>query len=170
MVDWADRMEWDDNRWLELSGGYGTPYDPRGAILKLTQGDARAAWEELWQELHHQGDVGEVSYAAISKIVDVHEARGTSDWNIYALAATVEEARKNPANPALPGWLASDYEATWHKLQVMALAELAAATTNELIDSIIAVLAFGKNRTALGRMAMLAEDERMELLDGVGWG
>lgn len=163
-------MEWDDNRWLELSGGYGTPYDPRGAIRKLARGNVAEAWEELWKELYHQGDVGEVSYAAISKIVDEHEARGVSDWNTYALAATVEEARRNPNNPILPSWLASDYEAAWRKLQVMALTELSTATTDELIDSIIAVLAFGKNRAALGRMAMLAEDERTQLLDEAGWG
>lgn len=163
-------MEWDDNRWLELNGGYGTPYDPRGAIRKLTHDDADNAWEELWQELHHQGDIGEVSYAAISKIVDAHAARGVPEWNTYALAATIEEARKNPKNPALPSWLASDYEAAWCRLQVMALSELPKATTGELIDSIFAALAFGKNRAALGRMAMLSEDERTELLDGVGWG
>jgi hypothetical protein len=163
-------MEWDDNRWLELNGGYGTPYDPRGAIRKLANGDVAAAWEELWQELYHQGDVGEVSYAAISKLVDEHEARGARDWNTYAFAATVEVARQNPKNPTLPSWLASDYEAAWHKLQVMALAELPTANTDELIDSIIAVLAFGKKRATLGRMAMLAEDERMELLEGAGWG
>lgn len=163
-------MEWDDNRWLELSGGYGTPYDPRGAIRKLTHNDADTAWAELWQELHHQGDIGEVSYAAIPKIVDAHEARGVPDWNTYALAATIEEARKNPKNPALPDWLTPDYDAAWRRLQDMALAELSAATTTELIDSILASLAFGKNRAALGRMAMLSEDERIELLDGAGWG
>lgn len=160
-------MEGDDNRWLELSGGYGMPYDPRGAIRKLTHDEADTAWEELWQELHHQGDIGEVSYAAVPKIVDAHAARGVPDWNTYALAATIEEARKNPA---LPSWLVSDYEAAWHRLQEMALAELPTATTGELIDSIFAALAFGKNRAALGRMAMLSEDERTELLDGAGWG
>lgn len=163
-------MQWNDNRWLELNGGYGVPYDPREAIHKLLHGDAKAAWEELWQELHHQGDVGEVSYAVIPKLVEAHEARGISDWNTYAIAATIEEARQNPRNPALPGWLVSDYEEAWRKLQIIALSELPSATAVELIDSIIAVLAFAKERIALGRMAMLAEDERRELPDEAGWG
>jgi hypothetical protein len=163
-------MERDDIRWLELNGGYGTPYDPRAAIWQLVHGDRKAAWEELWQELHHQGDVGEASYAAIPMIVEAHEAQGISDWNGYALAATIEEARNNSKNPALPNWLASDYEAAWRKLQMMALAALPTATTEELIDSIFAVLAFGKGRRALGRMAMLTEDERKEILDDAGWG
>mgnify|MGYP000897751012 CR=1 FL=1 len=163
-------MEWDDNRWLELNGGYGTPYDPRGMIRQLVHGDKKAAWEELWQELHHQGDVGEASYAAIPMLVETQETQRASDWNFYALAATIEEARQNPHNPALPNWLASDYGAAWHTLQAMALTELPTATTDELIDSIIAVLAFGKGRAALGRMAMLAEEERKKLLDDAGWG
>lgn len=163
-------MDLDDVRWLELHGGYGMPYDPRKAIKKLADGDTKAAWDELWQELHHQGDIGEASYAAVPKLVDAHEVYCQADWNTYALAATIEEARQNPNNPTLPDWLASDYEAAWRKLQAIGLSELPTAATDELIDSIIAVLAFGKGRTTLGRMAMLADDERAEMLNETGYG
>ena len=54
-----------EEQWAGLCGGYRTPYDPRNAIGKLREGDAKAAWDELWQELHHQGDVGEASYATV---------------------------------------------------------------------------------------------------------
>ncbi len=160
----------DEEQWVDLCGGYRTPYDPRGAVAKLRDGDAKAAWDELWQELYHQGDVGEASYAAVPLLADAHEARAVSDWNTYAIAATIEEARQNPDNPSLPVWLADDYEAAWRKLQRLAAKELPAATDAELIDSIIAVLAFGKGRTSLGRMALLGDDERKELLDQSGWG
>lgn len=46
----------DDARWANLIGGYRVPYDPRPAIAKLDNGDRHAAWDELWNELHHQGD------------------------------------------------------------------------------------------------------------------
>ena len=50
----------DDIRWTKLSGGYRVPYDPRAALRKLASGtEVSEAWKELWQELHHQGDVGE---------------------------------------------------------------------------------------------------------------
>ena len=88
-------MQLDDERWAHLRGGYGEPYDPRDAMRRLSDSDV-SAWEELWQELHHQGDVGEASYAALPALVRVHEARGVADWNTYALAATIEEARQNP--------------------------------------------------------------------------
>ena len=50
----------DDIRWTKLAGGYRVPYDPRAALRKLASGtEVSEAWKELWQELHHQGDVGE---------------------------------------------------------------------------------------------------------------
>ncbi len=162
-------MHLDDERWTRLKGSYGQPYDPRGAIQRLSDNDA-SAWEELWQELHHQGDVGEVSYAAIPALVRVHAARGVADWNTYALAATIEEARQNPKNPPVPDWLRADYEAGWRDLETNGLRELPAASDNELIDSIIAALALTKGRLTLARVAMLTEDERQAMLDEAGWG
>lgn len=160
----------DEGRWAGLCGGYRTPYDPRNAIGKLRDGDAKIAWGELWQELHHQGDVGEASYAAVPLLAEMHEMRAVPDWNTYALVATIEEARHNPNNPSLPDWLVDDYHAAWKKLQRLAMEELPASSEAELTDSIIAVLAFGKGRISLGQMAMLADDERKEMLENSGWG
>jgi hypothetical protein len=163
-------MDQDDQRWSGLLGGYRAPYDPRPAIAKLAAGDETSAWAELWQELHHQGDVGEASYAAIPALVRIYAQRKEADWNTYAFAATVEEARHNVSNPAIPEWLRGDYDAAWHDLFALGLAELPGATSSELIDSIIAVLAFRKGRPTIGRMAMLTEDERQEMLEGSEWG
>src|SRR5215469_1203330 len=55
-----------DKPWTELIGGYRTAFDPRPALHKLESNvHAKEAWHELWEELHHQGDVGEASYAAV---------------------------------------------------------------------------------------------------------
>lgn len=162
-------MDLDDERWTRLNGGYGEPYDPRAAIRRLSE-NGSSAWDELWQELHHQGDVGEASYAAIPALVRVHRARGIADWNTYALAVTIEEARHNSNNPPVPDWLRADYEAAWRDLETNALREFSAASSDELSDSIIATLAVAKGRLTLARMAMLAEDERQAMLDEAGWG
>jgi hypothetical protein len=62
----------DDPRWNTLQGGYRMPFDPRPLIRKLQDNqDAQATWEELWDELHHQGDVGDASYTAVPLLVDV---------------------------------------------------------------------------------------------------
>ena len=117
-----------------------------------------------------RGDVSEASYAALPALVRVHDARAIPDWNTYALAATIEEARQNPKNRPVPDWPLKDYEAVWRDLEAMALRELPAASSNELTDSIIAALSLGKGRLTLARMAMLTEDERQDMLERAGWG
>ena len=50
----------DDALWKELTGGYKVPLDPRPLLAELEAGHGETAWPELWNELHHPGDVGTV--------------------------------------------------------------------------------------------------------------
>ena len=60
------RMILSDPKWEGLEGGYRIPYDPRPVLSKLASGiEVDHAWDELWNELHHQGDVGEASFAQL---------------------------------------------------------------------------------------------------------
>jgi hypothetical protein len=164
-------MDMDDPRWNGLLGGYRLPYDPRSALLSLERGqNVDAAWSELWQELHHQSDVGEASYAAVPHLVRIHAQRGIPDWNTYAMVATIEDIRHEPDNPAIPPWLRQSYDEALRQLVTLGLEEFKQAETQELIDSIYAVLAIGKGRLLLARFAMFTEDEREELLNGAGFG
>jgi len=45
-----------------------------------SQQDTAAAWEELWEELHHQSNVGVASYAAVPELVRIHRMGGATDW------------------------------------------------------------------------------------------
>jgi hypothetical protein len=162
-------MDLADEHWAVLQGGYRRPYDVRPALQRFAAGDM-AVWEEFWQELHHQGDVGEASYAAIIEIVRAYATHVRPDWNVFALAATVEEARHGAGNPALPAWLADDYESAWRQLEVRALADFPAVSNDESVSSILAVLALAKGKRTLARMALLTEDEREEMLGEAGWG
>jgi hypothetical protein len=161
----------DDPRWAELHGGYRIPYDPRNALRSLAEGrNVDAAWKELWNELHHQGDVGEASYAAVPELVRVHAERGIADGNTYALVAIIEDARQNPKNPELPSWLKDSYTDALNRLAVLGLHDFRAATDETLVVSIIAVLAMAKGQSLLGRLAIyFTDDERRELLAKAGW-
>src|SRR5882757_7375647 len=97
------------------------PYDASVALARMEAGES--VWEELWQELHHQGDIGVASYAAIPQIVRISEAQGNRDWNLYALAATIQIARHRK-NPPLPEWLEPGYKTAWDSLVKLALADL----------------------------------------------
>ena len=158
-------MNLEDNRWTEMKGGYRVPYDARIALRKLESGSEDSeAWDELWQKLHHQGDVGEASYAAVPHLVRIHRQRNTLDWNTYAIVATIELARDSKDNPKVPSWLEDEYEAAIAELAQMGLAELPNASDKETIRSILAVLAIWKSARTYARVVIeLTEGEIMEL-------
>ena len=164
-------MDFDDPRWAQLQGGYRVPYDPRKALLTLERNDrVKEAWRELWNGLHHQGDVGEASYAAVPHLVRIHSLRGIADDNTYALAAIIEEARHHPQNPPLPTELSDAYETAWRDLIKLGLRDLGEASDPTLVRSILAVLAMGKGQTTLGRLAIaFTEDEIREMIEAAGY-
>ena len=161
-------MELSDPRWTDLNGGRRQPLDPRPALRRLEAGvDVSAAWGELWDGLHHQGDVGEASYAAVPHLVRIHQARGVRDWNIYALVATIDLARDRHRNPPVPAWLDAEYISAINGLAELALRELPHATHQLEVRSMLAVLAIWKGARTHGRALVgLSEDELLELDGG----
>jgi hypothetical protein len=162
-------MDLNDPRWAELKGGYGVPFDPRPAFRGVENGaEVHAAWRQLWQGLHHQGDVGEASYASVPQLVRIHRARGVADWNTYALVATIDLARDRHGNPPVPPWLSAEYASAIESLAELALSELPRATDQEGIRSMLSILAIWKGARAYGRVLVeLSEDELAELGDQV---
>jgi hypothetical protein len=72
----------EDPHWESMCGGYRIPYDARPALRALLAGDEQdPIWEELWEALHHQGDVGDASYAAVPWLVETQKVRGDLNWN-----------------------------------------------------------------------------------------
>src|SRR5262249_17818493 len=86
--------------------------------------DVTEAWNELWNELHHQGHIGEASFAALPHLVRIHEMRRIADWNTYAIAGVIELARDTPRNPPLPLAFRGAYEAAWERLVELGSREL----------------------------------------------
>jgi hypothetical protein len=164
-------MELDDPQWSNLQGGYRVAYDPRKAFAALEQGkDTAAAWQELWNELHHQGDVGEASYASIPHLVRIYAAQRVPSANTYSIAATVELARHHDRNPGLPNNFEEDYRTAWQRLVELGLHDLSITDDPDIVSSIIAVLAIAKGQLSLGRFALYLEDhERSEILSRSGW-
>jgi hypothetical protein len=156
----------DDLRWSGLKGGYKVVYDPRPALRALAlRYDDKAVWDELWNELHHQGDVGDASYAAVVEIARISEDHAPAYWGAYGLAATIEEARLvDGRNPPVPDWIEPHYKIAWQTLFQLALRDLAVSADDETTNCALAVVALHRGRLNLGRMAMCTEDERAEML------
>ena len=157
-------LDLNDDRWNSFTGGYRVQFDPRPLLVKLEAGnDIDRVWRELWQELYHQGDVGEASYAAVPHLVRIHRQRGVVDWNTYSIVGIVELARGQRNNPEVPKWLQEDYFTAIKELAQMGAAELQLAKTPEEIRSILGVLAIEKGARTHGRFLLEYSEE--ELLD-----
>lgn len=66
-------------------------------------------WWEIWDKLHHQGDVWISSYVAVPKIFEIYKKREWLDANLPAIFAVIENCRQQEKNPALPNWLEKEY-------------------------------------------------------------
>lgn len=163
----------DDSHWNSLKGGYLVPYDPRPALRQLERGEnLKEAWNELWQELHHQRDLGEASYATIPVLVDIHQKTRHLDWNLYALAAVVEVERHAVNNPPLPEWLVDHYKLAWQQLLNLATEDLKNLNDPLLLRAILSVIALAKGNLKLGALVIhLDEGDIDELVEEyLSWG
>src|SRR5688572_3545641 len=130
-------LSFDDQRWETLKAGYRIPLDLRPILRRLESGvDVSSTWHEIWEELYHQGDVDEGSFAAIPHLVRIHRERGIVDWNTYSIAAAVELARGTGRNPNVPSWMRESYDDALRELGRMALEELPRTREPEAVRSI----------------------------------
>jgi hypothetical protein len=164
MVDSVRMLSLDDNRWNDLTGGYRMKCDPRSLLAELqTEQNRERAWRGLWDELHHQGDVGEASYASVPHLVRIHRASGILDWNTYAIVAIIELASGKGDNPEVPTWLEEDYHHAIRELAEIGAAEIWLTENPEAVRAILGVIAIAKGLRTHGRF--LVEYSEAELLD-----
>lgn len=154
----------EDKKWQELHGGYRVPYDVSVALRAMQ--DGIDVWDELWDELHHQGDVDIASYAAVPHLVHIARNGAGRGWNFYGLLATIEVARHRKGNPAVPAWLKADYDGAWAQVSALALADIDSKMDSLTTRAIFGVLALAKGELKLGAMlAGLDESELNEWLE-----
>ena len=156
----------DDPQWKSLRGGYKILYDPTDSLRRLYAGEnPKAAWAELWENLHHQGDVGDASYASVPHIVRILKDRSDPDWNGYALIATIEIERRRRQNPPIPDWLLHLYESAWNDLMTVALRDYAKTNDPLTARAILGVLALCKGLGELGALVYFDDSEIKEIFD-----
>jgi hypothetical protein len=132
----------DDQRWQDLEGGYRIRFDPRPLFSELeTNKNVKATWHELWEGLHHQGDVGAASYAAIPHLVRIYRRGGVIDWNTYAIVAVIELARDHGRNPKVPKWLEDDYFQAIRDLAEVGAVEVLQTKNPDEMRAILSILA-----------------------------
>jgi hypothetical protein len=142
-----------DVKWKKLNGGYKTPYDPSNAIINLgNEKTLYSAWEELWHELHHQGEVGEASYAAVPHIVNSAMKMKVRDWNVYSLISIIEIESHKKSNPKIPDFIGKEYYESIDLLANVAIKDLEKESDLLTIQSILGFLALKKGHLKLGAL------------------
>jgi hypothetical protein len=154
-----------DNRWPKLLGGYRVPLDVRPLLLRLDkEQDTASIWDELWNELHHQGDVGEASYASVPHIVRIYRERGTVDWNTFAIVATIELARKEGKNPDAPKWLEEGYFLAIRELAEIGVEEILRTDDPDIIRAMLGIVAIERGLRTHGKFLVnYSEDEMLDI-------
>jgi len=95
----------DDPRWAKYRGGYNrAAYNVLPLIYQLQrEGTSGRFWEIAWDELHHQGDVGEASYALVPYLVDHQSRQRELDVQLFYFCVVVDLAQPEDINGFEPG-------------------------------------------------------------------
>jgi hypothetical protein len=122
-------------------------------------------WSELFENLYHQGDVGETSFAAVSELARLLPEDQPLPWQLISLVHSIEEARLAPRNPELPIWIANEYFAAIKTLARRCLLELQGPTSDVSARSMIAFVALWKGLKIYAKaIGDYSEDELKEYL------
>jgi hypothetical protein len=125
----------------ELTDANGEPYDPQAALDAIANGNDVEGYDELWQRLHHQGDLGTAAYAAVPQLVRLMQGAKKPDWRAYALIATIDERRRARGNPSVPAWLSDAYAAAMRDVVESATEHLRLTDADLGVRSLIAAIA-----------------------------
>ena len=156
-------MELTDKISKEVEGGYKTLYDASISLklLEVTT-DIKTIdriWEEFWNELHHQGDVGLASYLSLPQLVRICKIKGLYDWNLLAICCVIEQQRNMGNNPKLPKEFAEYYNNGLLELKRFAISKLITNLDHSTYTLSLATIATCNQQIELGKAIMELEDK-----------
>jgi hypothetical protein len=163
-------MNLDHPTWQKIKGGYKVSYDV-SIPLKLLEASSNKAemeaiFHELWDELHHQGDVGIASYLALPQLARIARQKNLFDWNILGLCAVIEQERHSDKNPELPEEYLEYYKAGMQDLKSFIISNLTKDHDGDTLRVAYSALATFSSQIKLGKAIInLDEDVLDEFLE-----
>lgn len=155
----------DDPRWAEYRGGYNrAAYNVVPLIYQLQrEGTSDRFWEVAWAELHHQGDVGEASYAFVPYLVDHQSRQRELDEQLFYFCVVVDLAQPENNNPVIPPELELSYAMALRKLPVIGAGLLRRGCGEEAVMAVAAATALEAGHRVLARAYL--EFQRSDALE-----
>jgi hypothetical protein len=163
-------MDLDNRIWSTLEGGYKIPYNVSIPLKKLKhasrQDELASIFTELWDNLHHQGDVGTASYLAVPELVSICIDKKSLDWNFIGLCVVIENCRLDGRNPELPVEFQDDYFESLTQLEKYLLLHFKSITDQTALRLTLSLFATVNGQPGLGRaIEILDEDMLPEFLE-----
>jgi hypothetical protein len=160
-------MPLDDSRWAAYRGGYNrAPYNVVPLIHRLnSDGTSDSFWEVVWDELHHQGDVGEASYALVPYLVDYQSRHRDLDEQLFHFCVIVDLAQAENGNPAIPPEIELSYAMAMRRLPVIGVEKLRRGCNEYVVMGVAAATALAAGHRVLARAYIdLGREEALEFL------
>ncbi len=153
----------DDKIWKVVEGGYKIPYNPSLSLKKLWAAnnplEIKEFWEEFWNELHHQGDVGLASYLTVPELVKYCKQKKIFEWNPVGLCIVIEQQRVLGDNPELPIEFQDYYIKGLRQLKEFALENIDNCSNKKDFMLTFSTIATCSNEQKLGKAIMEMMDE-----------
>lgn len=158
-------MDLDNRIWATLQGGYKIPYDASRPLKKLRdatrQDEYPVIFTELWDNLHHQGDVGTASYLAIPQLVSICITKKSLDWNFIGLCVLIENCRLTGRNPELPEEYQDLYFDALSEFERYLLLNFKSITDQTALRLTLALFATVNGQPDLGRAIEILDEDRL---------
>ena len=155
-------IQLNDSKWKELEGGYRTPYDASIALKRLGETnnleEVDEILAELWDELHHQGDVGLASYFAVPHLIKIARDKGFVNSNVLGLIAVIE-VQRHKKNPQIPKEYLESYLNSLNQIPELIESAKNREWDLEFTATALSVLAASKGQIKVAEALLNFDDE-----------
>jgi hypothetical protein len=156
-------LELDDSKWSKLEGGYrGVLYNASTALKRLQQShdlaEVNDVYQELWNELHHQGDVGLASYYSVPHLTGIAIREKKNILEVLGLVSIIE-IQRHKNNPKLPSALSQAYDKAIVELGELAKLLLNQTWNLEVANTVLTALAVSKGQIKLANAILNLDGE-----------
>ncbi len=163
-------MDLDHPIWSTLKNGYHLPYNASWALRRLKESAKpdviQTVFDDLWENLHHQGDVDTASYLAVTQLVSLCMEKNSFDWNYIGLCVVIENCRLEKQNPELPDEFQDLYFDSLSRFEKYLLLNFKNISDRKSVRLALSLFATLNGQPELGKaIELLDEDQLTEFLD-----
>lgn len=142
------------------------PYNASRPLKRLQTSVSRAEvdeiLDELWENLHHQGDVGLASYLSVPFLVEACISKLDLSWKFIGLVVLIENCRIKGGNPDLESRFDDQYFGSIVKFERYLLQNFKNISDPEAIQSSLALFATVNGLTGLGRIIEFFDQDTID--------